>query len=176
MAYASERTLILKSKGWRYHKNGWEEIFQPLSETCLESNGISHGSWPAHSSVQVVTLPIIDSLNPKPPQLPLAIPKDLAPRLIKLHGDPIVWWIGQIIKYILRPQPQTEKLLKDSIKRLNFKKPIVGLHIRRTDKIGTEASFHSVDEYMYFVEDYFKRMESKTASRRIFVASDDPKV
>lgn len=35
MAYATERTLILKSKGWRYHKNGWEEVFMPISEVFI---------------------------------------------------------------------------------------------------------------------------------------------
>ena len=34
VAYGTERTLILKSKGWRYNKGGFEEIFMPLSETC----------------------------------------------------------------------------------------------------------------------------------------------
>ncbi len=33
VAYGSERTLVLKSKGWRYDRQGWEDVFQPLSET-----------------------------------------------------------------------------------------------------------------------------------------------
>jgi glycoprotein 6-alpha-L-fucosyltransferase len=88
MAYSTERTLIIKSKGWRYHKGGWEEIFAPVSETCLDSSGASQGSWPSESA-QVITIPIIDSLNPRPNFLPLAIPADLAPRLMKLHNDPV---------------------------------------------------------------------------------------
>lgn len=101
MAYATERTLILKSKGWRYHKGGWEEIFLPVSETCTDANGASHSSWPGQSNTQVITVPIIDSLNPRPKYLPLAIPADLAPRMMKLHGDPIVWWIGQFLKVLI---------------------------------------------------------------------------
>lgn len=146
MAYATERTMILKSKGWRYHKGGWEEIFLPVSETCLDSSGASTGSWPAGDNVQVLTIPIIDSLNPRPPFLPLAIPADLAPRLMKLHGDPIAWWIGQLLKFIMKPQPETKEMLENGRQKLGFKKPIVGLHIRRTDKVGTEAAFHSLDE------------------------------
>ena len=61
----------------------------PVSETCFDSNGESQGAWPGNDNIQVVSIPIIDSLNPRPPQLPLAIPSDLAPRLMKLHGDPI---------------------------------------------------------------------------------------
>jgi len=39
VAYGTQRTLILKSKGWRYNRNGYEEIFQPLSDTCHEATG-----------------------------------------------------------------------------------------------------------------------------------------
>lgn len=126
MAYATERTMILKSKGWRYHKGGWEEVFKPVSQTCTDSNGISHASWPGTSNTQVLTIPIIDSLNPRPPFLPLAIPADLAPRMIKLHGDPIVWWIGQFLKYLIKPQPATQNMLEQAIEKLGFKTPIVG--------------------------------------------------
>lgn len=178
MAYATERTMILKSTGWRYHKAGWEEVFKPISETCIDSNGATHSSWPGQLNTQVITLPIVDSLNPRPPYLPLAIPADLAPRLIRLHGDPIVWWVGQFLKYLLRPQPDTEELLNEGMKKLNFKRPIVGVHVRRTDKVGTEAAFHGIDEYMTAVDDYFKQREmvEQIDKRRVYLASDDPKV
>lgn len=178
MAYATERTLILKSKGWRYHKGGWEEIFMPVSDTCLSSSGKSTGTWPANEDTQVITVPIIDSLNPRPSFLPLSIPADLAPRLMRSHGDPIAWWIGQFLKYILKPQPHTQELLDNGREKLGFKGPIVGVHVRRTDKVGTEASFHSLEEYMKYVDEYYDQLEmlEKVDKRRIFLASDDPKV
>uniref|UniRef100_U5EZ81 Alpha-(1,6)-fucosyltransferase n=1 Tax=Corethrella appendiculata TaxID=1370023 RepID=U5EZ81_9DIPT len=178
MAYATERTMILKSKGWRYHKNGWEEVFQPISDTCTDSNGVTHASWPGQLNTQVITLPIIDSLNPRPPYLPLAIPADLAPRLMKLHGDPIVWWIGQFLKYLLRPTGDTRQMLENGIERLGFKRPIVGVHVRRTDKVGTEAAFHGIDEYMAAVDEYYAQIEltQSVDKKRVFLASDDPKV
>ncbi|KAG7253617.1 LOW QUALITY PROTEIN: hypothetical protein CRUP_023793, partial [Coryphaenoides rupestris] len=52
--------------------------------------------------IQVVELPIVDSLHPRPPYLPLAIPEDLALRLHRLHGDPSVWWVSQFVKYLVR--------------------------------------------------------------------------
>lgn len=82
VAYGTERTLILKSKGWRYHKAGWEEIFMPVSETCTTPNGASISNWPGDDETQVLNLPIIDSLSSRPSYLPLAIPEDLAPRYI----------------------------------------------------------------------------------------------
>lgn len=126
MAYATERTLILKSRGWRYHKSGWEEVFKPVSDTCLNADPSLSNNWPGNHKTQVLVLPIIDSLMPRPPYLPLAIPEDLAPRLKRLHGDPIVWWVGQFLKYLLRPQKGTQKFLDSGMEKLGFKKPIVG--------------------------------------------------
>lgn len=50
------------------------------------------------------------------------------------------------------------------------------VHIRRTDKLAAEASFHSVAEYMTYVEDYFSALELRNpgVQRRVFLASDDP--
>ncbi|KAK9875849.1 hypothetical protein WA026_009636 [Henosepilachna vigintioctopunctata] len=178
VAYGTQRTLILKSKGWRYHKPGWEDIFQPISNSCVSPSGESTSNWPGNSETQVVNLPIIDSLTPRPPFLPLTVPEDLAPRLMRLHGDPIVWWVGQILKYLLKPQKKTSAIVQEAMSKLGFKHPIVGVHIRRTDKVGTEAALHRVDEYMTWVDEYYNQLELKQHidKRRIFLASDEPKV
>ena len=59
--------------------------------------------------------------------------------------------------------------------------------MRRTDKVGTEAAFHSIEEYMARVDDWFQKYEqlqplsqSSTASspkgrkRNVFLATDEP--
>ncbi|KAJ8933188.1 hypothetical protein NQ318_022682 [Aromia moschata] len=178
VAYGTQRTLILKSKGWRYHKGGWEEIFKPISDTCTDPTGESVSNWPGHQDTQVINLPIIDSLSPRPPYLPLAIPEDLAPRLTRLHGDPIVWWVGQILKYLLRPQEKISKIIQDTMTKMGFKRPIVGVHVRRTDKVGTEAAYHGIEEYMSHVDEYYNYLELKrpVGQRRVYLATDDPKV
>lgn len=79
-----------------------------------------------HEDTQVINLPVIDSISPRPPYLPLSIPKDLEPRLSRLHGDPIVWWIGQILKYLFKPQPKTREFLTKYGEKIGFQKPIVG--------------------------------------------------
>ena len=73
----------------------------------------------------VIEMPIIDSLHPRPDFLPLAVPHDLAPRLKKLHGNPSVWWIGQMVKYLTRPQPHLQKDMEVSGEKLKFSGPIV---------------------------------------------------
>lgn len=54
----------------------------------------------------------------------------------------------------------------------------VSVHVRRTDKVGTEAAFHSLEEYMVHVGEYYDYLELKQTvdKRRIYLASDDPKV
>jgi len=44
--------------------------------------------------------------------------------------------------------------------------------------VGTEAAFHSIDEYMFHVADHFNKldMKQKVEVRRVYLASDDPSV
>ncbi|XP_038075325.1 alpha-(1,6)-fucosyltransferase-like [Patiria miniata] len=179
VAYATQRTLVLQSRGWRYAPEGWEKFFLPLSETCLDRRGATTGRWGPTTDklekTQVIDLPIIDGINPRPDFLPLAIPEDLSERLMRLHGHPTVWWMGQVLKYILRPQPRLAKDLEMAGQRLGFKHPIVGVHVRRTDKVGTEASFHGIQEYMVHVEEYYLTLErtQPITERRVYLATDD---
>jgi glycoprotein 6-alpha-L-fucosyltransferase len=57
----------------------------------------------------------------------------------------------------------------------------VGLQIRRTDKIGTEAAYHSVEEYVRWAEFWFQIQERRHSpprqlKRRVFIATDEPNV
>ncbi|XP_012276842.1 alpha-(1,6)-fucosyltransferase [Orussus abietinus] len=176
VAYGTERTLILKSKGWRYHKTGWESVFKPVSDTCVSASGVSLANWPGDPSKQVISLPLVDNVYPKPKFQPPSVPADLVPRLEKLHAQPLVWWVGQVLKYLMRPQENLKKVLDYSKEKLGFEKPIVGIHVRRTDKVGTEAAYHDIDEYMAKAEEYFDQLETKPSVKRVFIASDDPKV
>ena len=56
--------------------------------------------------------------------------------------------------------------------------PVFRVHVRRTDKVGTEAAYHGIDEYMKYVDEYFDLLETKQSveKRKIFLASDDPSV
>ena len=82
-----------------------------------------------NKSIQVVKLPIIADFaekNKKPDFLPLAIPEDILVRLKRVHSKPLVWWIGQTITYILKPQPQTQEFIDNKTTALGFTHPIVG--------------------------------------------------
>ena len=52
------------------------------------------------------------------------------------------------------------------------------VQVRRTDKLNSEAAFHSIEEYMFWVELYYKRLSTKEKidKKRVFIATDDPSV
>ncbi|XP_076442953.1 alpha-(1,6)-fucosyltransferase-like isoform X2 [Babylonia areolata] len=181
VAYATHRTLVLDSKGWRYASRGWDTVFMPLSDTCTDASGPAvhwAASQAQKESARVLKLPIVDSLYPRPDFMPLAIPADLAPRLNTFHGDAPVWWIGQMVRYLMRPNQQLKKEMAAAADRMKFHRPLVGVHIRRTDKVGVEAAFHSLDEYMRHVDAYFSQLEhhQPVAQRRVYLATDDPSI
>lgn len=176
-AYATQRTLILDSKRFSYTSGGWETLFQPLSETCNSTSGkVFNG---IDESKTVYRLPVIQNLKiNRPNYLPLAIPEDLANRIRRFHGNPAAWWIGQFVQYALRPNSMTQKKTLEKIRKLGFEGPIVGVHVRRTDKLNKEAKFYGVEEYMEHVEEWFNAYEHRHPGiqRRIYIATDEPAV
>ncbi|KAH9645088.1 hypothetical protein HF086_005633 [Spodoptera exigua] len=150
----------------------------PISDTCTSAYDDKVVMWPVTYDAKVLALTFIDSISQKPKFLPLAIPKDLAHRITRFNGDPSSWWIGQMLKYILKPRQAMQKAINDTIAKMNFKKPIVGVHIRRTDKVGTEAAFHHIHEYMVHVKDYYDQLEltRPVDVRRVYLATDDANV
>jgi len=54
------------------------------------------------------------------------------------------------------------------------------IHVRRTDKVGSEAAFHDIAEYMKYVEDYYIIYEyqnpEKKFTKRVYLATDEPTV
>lgn len=178
-AYATERMLVLDSSGWRY-SGKWEAVFQPLSTSgCTISNSGSR-SWHTYTEAnppEVIQVPSIESLgHGRPSFLPMAVPADLIDRLNTFHGYPFVWFVGQFLQYLMRPSQQLEEYLEDRRKALNITHPIVGLHIRRTDKLQQEASYHSAQEYMTQVEEWYQRRETisgRKEQRTVYLATDD---
>ena len=76
--------------------------------------------------LQVVSVPLIASISPRPPQLPQAIPRDLADTLLAFHGYPFVWFAGQFLKYLMRPNLEFKAFYQKKKETMNVKKPYVG--------------------------------------------------
>lgn len=125
VAYSTKRTMIIDSHGWRYSARGWNAYFKPISNSCVTS---PHGDeWSInHENRKVVHLPIVDSLFPRPKQMPLSVPMDLYDRIPLFHGHPFVWWIGQFCKYLFKYQPDLKSEIEAKKRDLKFEQPIVG--------------------------------------------------
>lgn len=110
--------------------------------------------------------------------MPQAIPKEFADKLFAFHGHPFVWFAGQFLSYLMRPNEELKTFIAEKKKSLGIQKPFVGVQVRRTDKINTEAAFHSIDEYMVHVEEWYHLygMNHKLDKKRVFIATDDPGV
>ncbi|CAF1085262.1 unnamed protein product [Adineta steineri] len=180
IAYALGRPMILFSEGWQYNRGGFDQIFQSPSHTCNTSMAYNVSIWDQNETADVIEIPSSDFLKSLKDFMPMAIPEDVSERLIRLHGNPFVWFTGQLMKYLLRPQAWLTQFLEEKYNTLKFETPIVGIHVRRTDKVGTEAAFHDISEYMKYVEDYYiiykYQNPNINVSKRVYIATDEPLV
>ncbi|KAL3873263.1 hypothetical protein ACJMK2_036400 [Sinanodonta woodiana] len=178
--YANNRTVVIPATPWQYAPSGWETVFQPIGAPCLQEKGILPERDP-HNILRPDVSSLIgveNDMRINADYLPLAVPDDIADRLLRFHGDPPAWWIGQFVKYLFKFQPSTQKAIEEGIKKLNWTTPIAGIHVRRTDKVNHEAGKHEVEEYMVYVEEWYDLLKKRqpVLKKRVFLASDDPDV
>ncbi|XP_025420415.1 alpha-(1,6)-fucosyltransferase-like isoform X2 [Sipha flava] len=173
VAYETQRMLVLTPMKYN---NVWQKFFFTLNGTCPLVMNKSISQWTGNQTDQIVQLPIIDDVHPKPRLLPPVLPDDFASRLNVLHGDPMVWWIGQFLKFIFLPQPTISNIFDECAEKMKFQNPTVGVHVRRADKINKDAGFHALEEYMIHVEEYYKLKElsGQIKKKRIYLATDEP--
>jgi len=92
--------------------------------------------------------------------------------------EPMALFIGHIIRYLMRPTLELSRYYDNYKQRIQWKHPIVGLHVRRTDKLWIEAKYHSMDEYIKYVDRYYDSLDktsgNKTHKRLVYLATDEP--
>ncbi|XP_064462438.1 alpha-(1,6)-fucosyltransferase-like [Ornithodoros turicata] len=162
------RTVILESSKW-HHAPGsdWSKTFVPIASITCTNVSLAGA---------VTGYPGYDS-SPKERNKILDLPLTVADTLVANHGTPYAWWYGQIMAYILRLQDSTRRKI-DMFKRAHdFEHPIVGIHIRRTDKLR-EAAYHETEQYMSHVVEFYLKLSltRPLTKRRVFVATDEPMV
>ena len=131
VAYRDNRTVIVDSYKWQYapYRGSWETVFQPISNSisCRTFSSIDMKWWEKEDSDDLlVKLPVAESLDKQPPFIPLAVPKDLAAHISCFHTQPSLWWIGQIVSFLLRPSVDMQQVIDEFAKSIGFSKPIVG--------------------------------------------------
>nr|XP_027206791.1 alpha-(1,6)-fucosyltransferase-like isoform X2 [Penaeus vannamei]XP_027206792.1 alpha-(1,6)-fucosyltransferase-like isoform X2 [Penaeus vannamei] len=177
-SYGTQRTLILDTKNYNGNPEGLETFFLPLSDTCTSYNKSQMVAWPGKKDSPVVQFPAWDRPNPRPNYFPKSIPKDISERLVRLHGDPFAWWMGQFFKYAMRTNKDFQDYIDNQAREMGYESPVVGLQIRRSDKLIREAVYIDLSVYMQEVDEFYKQLELRqpVAQRRIFLATDDPEV
>ncbi|CAN8003953.1 unnamed protein product [Ixodes hexagonus] len=163
------RTVILDSSQWHYAPGKeWALTFLltagPSCSNAQMNNTIDKG-YPGYDSSPKERSQIVD------------LPATIVETLVGNHGNPYAWWYGQIVSYAFRLQDSALQKIKELKAAQGYVHPIVGVHIRQTDK-SREAAYHSVEEYMSHVEEYYARLSLTThvKEKRVFVATDEPKV
>ncbi|XP_037574381.1 alpha-(1,6)-fucosyltransferase [Dermacentor silvarum] len=168
-ALQTGRTLILDTSKWHYTPSGnWSTFFQPVAGPSCDGVHIDKETiifMPGQRSRTETRRRILD------------LPTSIIRTLVANHAEPYAWWCGLIVSYILRLQNSTQQKIENFKKKIGYKRPIVSLHIRRTDKDG-EAAHHNVNEYMHHAEEFYSALalRGETVEKRVFVATDEPSV
>lgn len=159
----------------------WTRWFLPLS-SCTVASGEPMQQWddknPSYSDARILSIPRLGWFHLAPESIRLAVPDDIADEIHLFHRFPPVWWIGQFLHYILRPNTILEQSIHDQTNAMGFIHPIVGVHVRRTDKV-LEAKAYPLHQYMSHVKRWYDdldRMTSKHVTRNVFLATDEPAV
>ncbi|CAL8095889.1 unnamed protein product [Calicophoron daubneyi] len=204
VAYATGRTLAFDSSETSHYTSWWEQNFEPLAKNCDRDGAETVANLDnIYSNITTLKCPYIFDFDAKLEILPQAIPEDLAPALMRLHGRPSVWFMGQLLHYLMRPRPHLQEMLDRLASSYKLtgpnRSPVVGVHVRRTDKLVLEAKFHSLNEYIVHVDRYFdfidrqRQMMARNSewigdihapstssaskvARQVFLATDDPSV
>lgn len=154
-AVATRRALVLQVHPWSYSSH-FETYFHPVSECSPDlipkeqRNRRSFHENHDHAFLNIVDH---DVTGFEPPFLP----PDVMSHVRKFHTEPHVWWVGVLSAYLM-------DLMDPSI--ITYPPaPYTALHVRRTDKVGKEADFHALDEYM-----------PRVRHQNVYLATDDPSV
>ena len=183
---ALNRTMV-----WERTDLNIQKFFKPLSQTCLDLSGKNKTSWGQSSdqnSYQVLKMPWIPNMFPRGiiindtiDQLPPRIPVQLKSQLEILSDEPYILFTGSLLPYLLRTNNEFKDFLVKYRSDVQFKHPIVGIHVRRTDKLIKEAKYHSLDEYMIYAEDFYNKIDfinrrngsDIKTKRLIYLATDE---
>ena len=144
--YFSKRTVILKSNTWYHNKNAFEPYFKELSENSTK-NGKLRADYPFFLAVcnylglpfchylienpltsdhYIIKLDIIDDMQQNNySYLPPSIDRTLSDKIVEIHDNPLAWWSGQFLRYLLRPNKDLIDEVANLKKKINLSTPCV---------------------------------------------------
>ena len=177
---------------WSYTPTGhWNDVFLPTSSCpfTLGQDQDTSGPTVLGTATHYESPSLIagfDNYKQSVYNVP-AMPLDVQQAVRLFHARPEVWWIGMLMKFLLRPSEAS--VHRQAAVVFGTGPPVVGVHIRRTDKVTAgEALQYEVDEYMQHVETFCnaklpsgwqKQNKSASGSRKecvVYVATDEPQI
>uniref|UniRef100_H2XQC4 GT23 domain-containing protein n=1 Tax=Ciona intestinalis TaxID=7719 RepID=H2XQC4_CIOIN len=186
VAIGTNRVMQVKWGNIRAYP-GIPKTFRNISDTCINATGFEQAiEWKSKGEknstsedAEIVKLIIQKPRDRHTPFSPWTVPANFLPRIEAVHSNPMLWWIGQVQSYLMRPQEWLLNDLETCKKEIGFDHPIVGVHIRRTDKIS-EAAYVDLSRYMVHAKNWFDRYAEKNPNKsfkkRIYLATDEVNV
>jgi glycoprotein 6-alpha-L-fucosyltransferase len=174
------RSLVFKKPPlFFYEPDEHQKFCKPITETCnftfTEKEVVK---YPGKNDTRIIRTDPYIRLYARPNKLlPTNLPTQLFPRLDKLLEEPDVWWIGQILKFVTRLRPHYQKLVRETAAKIGIESPIVGVHIRRGNKVK-EIAPASVTSYMAYVKEFYEviQLSRRIDKKRVFIVTDEPSV
>jgi len=188
-------TVILDSnKAWLPIMQHLQPINFTFSQgiNCTNNEQLKTINWDrlsrSNSSIDqydVLQLSPLEDVQTHLPFRPLAVPVQLQPKLERLTESPFLLFVGHIVDYLLRPNVGLKERMDAyySSFDLSTMDTLVGLHVRRK---GLKNDIYPLADYMDRVWEYFDIRDTKqqldlntknrTLKRKIYLATDDPKV
>ena len=146
--------------------HSWDCLFAPLSPSCP--------SPPPAGALDVIHCPISEIAAYG---LQYYVPPQLARVAALFHRDPPVWFAGQTEGFLQRPAEPMQLDYASAAALADANRPLVAIHVRRTDKIGSEAAHHAFAQYMAKAETLLIRDYGAIPSvYALYLMSDDVSV
>ncbi len=180
VAFGLGRALdFYKTSVMHYEQDQYQRYYLPTTTCNASQLPDKVVDWPGMENSTVIHASALRGFNPKVREKYnlLTMPAELEPQILRVFEEPSAWWMSEINKFLFKPKPETERMFAEAAGRLKFKKTIVGVHIRRTDKY-LETDFQPVELYMEAVNGFYDQLEltEKVEQRRIYLLTDEPKV
>ncbi|CAM1304718.1 FUT8 (predicted) [Pycnogonum litorale] len=166
-----KRTVVLDSKRWSYSINGWEDVFEPPSRTCVSYEEAVN--WPGTNDSMAIKQAWLPGASPWPGANKWKLPKHLIDEIEMVASNPYAWWISQIVKYLIKPNKIVIEMVRKKIDALPRGKLTVGIQVRRTDKVA-EANPTPLHVYFEKIDEFYTvRNMTDDRDRVVFLATDE---
>nr|CAD2123487.1 unnamed protein product [Meloidogyne enterolobii] len=188
---SSNRTLVLENDGSKwYYSAKWADVFEQLTNCEYEKHVRPYLPLSKYKSIDQKDKVLLlrrrfeIEWEFKIPHSPEIAPLEFKEILTKHHTNPPAWFMGQIIKFVLRENQTTSAKLNKVEATFNLGNEFfTGIHVRRTDK-RDESPFRGLEDYMKWIDFWYNSEEIKIQNskqnktlnkRRLFIATDEPK-